>query len=206
MIYVKQITGTHFPSFKSRLAVNGSYGGQPLFQAGMKQKWVWFDVVSGGYVISDVVGAIGDYAWSQDTPTTNPDGAYHVTGSHCEGAPVVGSITTEGPHGIICMWSGSIAAIPAGWVICDGTHGTPDLRDKFIIGAGTTYAPGASGGSNSHSHSISDAIGDADVIAGTDIRPGTGYANVVHFDIEIPDTNYVDHLPTFYALAYIMHI
>jgi hypothetical protein len=33
------------------------------------------------------------------------------------------------------MWSGSIATIPSGWVLCDGQNGTPDLRDKFIIGA-----------------------------------------------------------------------
>lgn len=37
--------------------------------------------------------------------------------------------------GIIAMWSGSIGTIPTGWVLCDGTNGTPDLRDKFIIGA-----------------------------------------------------------------------
>lgn len=39
------------------------------------------------------------------------------------------------PKGIITMWSGSIAAIPSGWVLCDGTNGTPDLRDRFIVGA-----------------------------------------------------------------------
>lgn len=37
--------------------------------------------------------------------------------------------------GIIAMWSGSIGTIPTGWVLCDGTNGTPDLRDKFVIGA-----------------------------------------------------------------------
>lgn len=39
------------------------------------------------------------------------------------------------PKGIITMWSGSIAAIPSGWALCDGTNGTPDLRDRFIAGA-----------------------------------------------------------------------
>ena len=157
MVYVKQITGTHFPSFKSRLAVNGTHNGQPLYQAGMKQKWVWFDTVTGGYVISNVVGTIGDYAWSQDTPTTNPDGPYHVTGSHCEGAPVVGPITTEGPHGLICLWFGSIASIPAGWVLCDGLYGTPDLRDIWICGAGGAHAPGDSVGSATHTHAATQA-------------------------------------------------
>jgi hypothetical protein len=37
--------------------------------------------------------------------------------------------------GMIMMWSGSIATIPSGWVLCDGTNSTPDLRDKFVIGA-----------------------------------------------------------------------
>ena len=37
--------------------------------------------------------------------------------------------------GMIIMWSGTIATIPTGWVLCDGTNSTPDLRDRFIIGA-----------------------------------------------------------------------
>jgi microcystin-dependent protein len=36
---------------------------------------------------------------------------------------------------MIMMWSGTIATIPSGWLLCDGTNGTPDLRDKFVIGA-----------------------------------------------------------------------
>ena len=39
------------------------------------------------------------------------------------------------PKGVIVMWSGSISNIPDGWILCDGTHGTPDLSDRFIIGA-----------------------------------------------------------------------
>ncbi|MFA5119284.1 MAG: hypothetical protein WC695_10665 [Candidatus Omnitrophota bacterium] len=38
------------------------------------------------------------------------------------------------PRGVVAMWSGTIAAIPEGWVLCDGTNGTPDLRDKFVVG------------------------------------------------------------------------
>lgn len=38
--------------------------------------------------------------------------------------------------GMVVFWTGASNAIPAGWVICDGTHGTPDLRDKFIVGGG----------------------------------------------------------------------
>ena len=39
------------------------------------------------------------------------------------------------PRGVIVMWSGSIADIPQGWALCDGTNGTPDLRDRFVVGA-----------------------------------------------------------------------
>ena len=39
------------------------------------------------------------------------------------------------PTGIISMWSGTIASIPSGWYLCDGNNSTPDLRDKFIVGA-----------------------------------------------------------------------
>jgi microcystin-dependent protein len=50
------------------------------------------------------------------------------------------------PSGGIIMWSGSIASIPAGWFLCDGSNGTPNLRDRFVVGAGSTYAVGVTGG------------------------------------------------------------
>lgn len=43
--------------------------------------------------------------------------------------------------GIVVLWGGAIVDIPAGWGLCDGTGGKPDLRDRFIIGAGSTYSP-----------------------------------------------------------------
>jgi len=46
------------------------------------------------------------------------------------------------------MWSGDLAAIPAGWQLCDGNNGTPDLRDRFIIGGGGGYNLGSTGGSS----------------------------------------------------------
>jgi hypothetical protein len=51
------------------------------------------------------------------------------------------------PTGGILLWSGSIGSIPAGYVLCNGNNGTPDLRDRFIVGAGSTYAVDATGGS-----------------------------------------------------------
>lgn len=44
-------------------------------------------------------------------------------------------------QGIIVLWWGAIVDIPAGWALCDGAGGRPDLRDKFIIGAGDNYNP-----------------------------------------------------------------
>lgn len=57
------------------------------------------------------------------------------------------------PAGVIVMWSGAANAIPSGWALCNGSNGTPDLRNRFIVGAGDTYAVGASGGASTHSHS-----------------------------------------------------
>jgi len=53
------------------------------------------------------------------------------------------------PRGIVVMWSGSAAAVPSGWLLCNGTAGTPDLRNLFIIGSGGTYGTGATGGAAS---------------------------------------------------------
>lgn len=59
------------------------------------------------------------------------------------------------PRGCIVMWSGTIANIPTGWHLCDGTNGTPNLMDRFIVGAGMVYTPNTSGGSSTiaaHTH------------------------------------------------------
>jgi len=62
------------------------------------------------------------------------------------------------PIGGILIWSGATGAIPTGWQICDGTNGTPDLRDRFLVGAGDTYAVTDTGGATSidieHSHTL----------------------------------------------------
>ncbi len=52
------------------------------------------------------------------------------------------------PSGCIAWWSGSEASIPSGWVLCNGSNGTPNLRDRFVVGAGGNYAKGAYGGAN----------------------------------------------------------
>ena len=54
--------------------------------------------------------------------------------------------TVGTPSGGIIMWSGAINTIPIGWVLCDGTNGTPNLIDRFIVGAGSIYNVGDTGG------------------------------------------------------------
>lgn len=54
------------------------------------------------------------------------------------------------PSGLIAMWSGASTAIPTGWLLCNGSNGTPDLRDRFIVGAGSSYNVGATGGEATH--------------------------------------------------------
>lgn len=51
------------------------------------------------------------------------------------------------PVGSIIIWSGAADSIPAGWALCDGQESRPDLRDRFVLGAGTSHAVGETGGS-----------------------------------------------------------
>jgi len=111
--------------------------------------------------------------------------------------------------GFICLWSGTIANIPAGWHLCDGTMGTPDLRDKFIVGAGSTYGVGAAGGSTSHdhtftptghTHNLGTGVVLENVAPGGEIASTTTSANATG-TVESKTT-----LPPYYALAFIMKI
>ena len=60
------------------------------------------------------------------------------------------------PSGIITMWSGTTTNIPFGWLLCNGLNGTPDLRDRFIVGAGNGYNVGTTGGEAAHTLSITE--------------------------------------------------
>jgi hypothetical protein len=70
------------------------------------------------------------------------------------------------PSGGIIIWSGSSASIPSGWVLCNGSNSTPDLRDRFVVGAGSTYSVGGTGGSAnaitvSHTHTATSTVTDS---------------------------------------------
>ena len=95
------------------------------------------------------------------------------------------------PIGGIISWSGAIVDIPSNFALCNGANGTPDLRDKFVVGAGSSYAVAASGGSATHFHAM--ALGNPSGNFGVDA--GTGQMS-----------DYSSNLPPYYALAQIMRI
>ena len=78
---------------------------------------------------------------------------------------VTAAVTNGFPSGGIVLWSGSVASVPSGWFLCDGSNSTPDLRNRFVVGAGSTYAVDATGGSAnatlvSHTHTATSVVTD----------------------------------------------
>ena len=78
--------------------------------------------------------------------------------------------------GMILLWSGSTSNIPSGFVLCNGSNSTPDLRDRFVVGAGSTYSVGNTGGANSRTVTISGS--DTVNISGSDTVNISGSASV----------------------------
>ena len=124
---------------------------------------------------------------------------------------------------MILVWSGSTADIPIGWQLCDGSNGTPDLRDKFVLGAGSSYAPGSTGGEKqhtltqneipSHGHSYEYIIGPYSSQVSSDGfwvgSQSEGFNWIAAYTVSTgwsgggqPHNN----MPPYYALAYIMRI
>lgn len=122
------------------------------------------------------------------------------------------------PVGGIILWSGSTSDIPTKWHLCDGTNGTPDLRGRFVIGAGGSYDVGATGGESehtltvdempSHKHNsyifVSGATGSANYVYTNTANSVTGTNSpwMVNTGGSQPHNN----LPPYYALCYIMKI
>lgn len=78
---------------------------------------------------------------------------------------------TQLPRGIITMWSGATNAVPSGWALCDGNNGTPNLKDRFIVGAGQSYGVGSTGGNITQTPSVwTNAAGTGIQVAGTAIN------------------------------------
>jgi hypothetical protein len=105
------------------------------------------------------IGGTGAFTGAVSGPTAAP-------GTNTTQLATTAFVLANGiPSGVITLWSGSIVSIPSGWLICDGTSGTPDLRNRFVVGAGSTYAVAATGGSAdaitvSHTHTATSTVTD----------------------------------------------
>ena len=106
--------------------------------------------------------------------------------------------------GYIIMWSGAIADIPPGWVLCDGNNGTPDLRNRFVIAAGDTYAVDETGGSDTHAHDFTADGHRHELPAGSNIASGPHLGAESDQAFVTGTTDAANGLPPYYALAYVM--
>ena len=136
--------------------------------------------------------------------------------------------------GMIILWYGDTSNIPGGFVLCDGQNSTPDLRDRFIIGAGNNFSAGNTGGSNSitlseanlpsHRHFVvSNSLGGqnrtgSNVSANNQVAKGTGAGNLYEsYNLASTGSNAsagrsssvgsgtaIDNKPLYHALCYIM--
>jgi microcystin-dependent protein len=110
----------------------------------------------------------------------------HGSGFVCEtldGYTATQILNSAIPPGLIAIWNGEVGTVPAGWVVCNGSNGTPDLRDRFVIGAGGSYPRGTTGGSKnvtptctftSAGHTLTDAELPAHTHSYTDRKNNTG--------------------------------
>jgi microcystin-dependent protein len=125
---------------------------------------------------------------------------------------------------MIIIWSGSLGSVPAGWVLCDGTNSTPDLRNRFVVAAGSTYAVGATGGSAdaivvSHTHTLTDpghshgiSPNVANIATNSNQAPFPGANDAIQSTVKTTGITIASagtsgtnaNLPPYYALAYIM--
>lgn len=180
------------------------------------------------------------------TAITNND-TFHVTGEtrlsgnihHTGIATHVGNVQVSSgssfigagtiPVGGIIMWSGTIANIPTGWALCNGSNGTPDLRTRFIVGAGSDagtgetfnadtgvisgqYAPGNTGGETAHQLTTAEMPAhthnyfniDSSAAAGNSgvrVNAGSGQDTAT---TSTGGSDFHENRPKYFALAFIM--
>ena len=146
--------------------------------------------------------------------------------SPASGEPVASTATQASglPAGVIVMWSGSLDSVPDGWALCDGSNGTPDLRNRFVLGVGAPEYLGGTGGAYSHRHQAREHSHQID-LPPTRLRPLTWYSGYGNTGTRsryymFPGQTYdvrpfksgpasttqdsVSNLPPYYKLAFIM--
>jgi microcystin-dependent protein len=93
-------------------------------------------------------------SWATKTFTFSPSTTIRSAEVNANYDDLVDGLNTAMPASAtgcgIIIFSGAIASIPTGWYLCNGANGTPDLMDRFVVGAGSTYAVGATGGEATH--------------------------------------------------------
>ena len=134
---------------------------------------------------------------------------------------VAGSITGNGaiPVGGIIPWYGQESGVPSGWAVCNGHNGTPDLRSRFIVAAGSGYAIGGTGGEERHQVTVDEMPSHLHSYKyrGADIDDGWKNKNNLYAvsHTYVWNTAYTDYVggdaphenrPPYYALFYIMRI
>jgi len=114
------------------------------------------------------------------------------------------------PTGVILMWSGPLANIPAGWALCDGTNGTPDLRNRFVTGTAEGEDPGVTGGNGTHHHlfdppSYPTGGSSINMLVSIGLPMEVALSGHTHdFDMPETPTSLASSFPPYYKLAYIM--
>ena len=121
------------------------------------------------------------------------------------------------PTGCILIWSGAANAIPTGYALCDGNNSTPDLRDRFVVGAGNSYSVGATGGANTVTLSVNEIPSHTHVIDTHGSQGSGGFSAIGHGrstgNQSSSDASGVantgggaahENRPPYYALCYIM--
>lgn len=113
------------------------------------------------------------------------------------------------PHsidpGVITAFAGGLGNIPPGWFLCDGTNGTPNLRDKFIPATGPIFSVGDEGGVISHEHDFTGDGHSHSTQVGAQISFGVGLHSATSTDPATGTTDPTNNLPNYYALAYIQY-
>lgn len=143
--------------FFSNLGIPLAGGKIYTYQAGSSTPLATYTDAGGVYpntnpIVLGVDGRPADEIWltygynykfvlkdANDVTIQTYDNLYGIIGTQVSAGTTI-------PTGMISLWYGAVGSVPSGWYLCDGTNGTPDLRDKFIVGAGNSYAVGATGG------------------------------------------------------------